>query len=171
MFYMCIKIFLARIVDVSLGTIRTVLVVKGRRITPAIVAFFEVLIWFVVAKESLNTKETSILIPIFYAGGYACGTYIGGFISNNFVAGIIEVSITTKSKTSKKLIDEIRNNGFGVSVINLEYSNDLEDKKMLIVQLNKKKLKDLTSIIKKNDKSAFVAISETKYVQNGMIHK
>lgn len=171
MLYMCIKIFLARIVDVSLGTIRTVLVVKGRRITPAIVAFFEVLIWFVVAKESLNTKETSILIPIFYAGGYACGTYIGGFISNNFVAGIIEVSITTKSKTSKKLIDEIRNNGFGVSVINLEYSNDLEDKKMLIVQLNKKKLKDLTTIIKKNDKSAFVAISETKYVQNGMIHK
>ena len=51
MFIICLKIFLARIVDVSLGTIRTVLVVKGKNLTPAIVAFFEVLIWFVVLEK------------------------------------------------------------------------------------------------------------------------
>ena len=76
MLYICIKIFLARIVDVSLGTIRTVLVVKGKNITPAIVAFFEVLIWFYAAREALNTNIDSIFIPIFYAGGYAAGTYL-----------------------------------------------------------------------------------------------
>ena len=61
----CLKIFLARIVDVSLGTIRTVLVVKGKSITPAVVAFFEVLIWFIVAREALNTELNSILIQYF----------------------------------------------------------------------------------------------------------
>ena len=97
MLYICIKIFLARIVDVSLGTIRTGLGVKGKNITPAIVAFFEVLIWFYAAREALSTNIDSILIPIFYSGGYAAGTYIGTFISNRFVEGLIGVQVITKS--------------------------------------------------------------------------
>ena len=99
----CLKIFLARIVDVSLGTIRTVLVVKGKNITPAIVAFFEVLIWFVVAREALNTDLNSILIPIFYALGYATGTYIGTFITSKVVDGLIGVQVITISTNNKML--------------------------------------------------------------------
>lgn len=169
MLFICIKIFFARIVDVSLGTIRTVLVVKGSRITPAIVAFFEVLIWFLVAREALNTEETSILIPIFYSAGYAAGTYIGTFISNTFVDGLIGVQVITKEKTSNKMLKEIRNNGFGASVVDLKNPQDKEKKDMFIIQLNKSKLKKLTKIIRTNDPDAFVVINETKYVQNGLI--
>lgn len=165
----CIKIFLARIVDVSLGTIRTVLVVKGNRVTPAVVAFFEVFIWFIVAREALNTELNSWLIPIFYSAGYASGTYIGGFISNNFVDGLIGVQVITKEKGSIKMIKEIRNKGFGVSVVDLKNTQDNEKKDMLIIQLNKSKLKKLTHIIRTNDPDAFVVINDTKYVQNGII--
>lgn len=169
MFVLCFKIFFARIIDVSLGTIRTVLVVRGRRFTPAFIAFFEVLIWFLIAREALTTEVTSILIPICYAGGYATGTFIGGFISNNFVEGLIGVNVTTKTSGAKIMIDEIRKAGFGVSVIDLKNPQDDEDKTMLIVQINKSKLKTLTAIIRKNDHDAFVFINETKYTQNGLI--
>lgn len=169
MFVLCFKIFFARIIDVSLGTIRTVLVVRGRRFTPAFIAFFEVLIWFLIAREALTTEVTSILIPICYAGGYATGTFIGGFISNNFVEGLIGVNVTTKTSGAKIMIDEIRKAGFGVSVIDLKNPQDDEDKTMLIVQINKSKLKTLTAIIRKNDPDAFVVINETKYTQNGLI--
>lgn len=165
----CIKIFLARIVDVSLGTVRTVLVVKGRRLTPAVVAFFEVLIWFLIAREALNTDVKSLLIPIFYAAGYAAGTYIGGYISNNFVDGLIGVQVITEEKNSKNMLDEIRKKGFGVSVVDLKSTQDNKKKDMLIIQLNKKELKTLTHIIRTNDQNAFVVINETKYVQNGLI--
>lgn len=165
----CLKIFLARIVDVSLGTIRTVLVVKGNRFTPAIVAFFEVLIWFIVAKEALNTDLDSWLIPIFYAGGYAVGTYIGTFISNNFVEGLIEVQIITKKELSSKMIVEIRKAGFGVSVIDLKNNKDKVPKDMLIIELSKSKLKKLTHIIRTIDLKAFVVINDIKYVQNGVL--
>ena len=164
----CLKIFLARIVDVSLGTIRTVLVVKGKNITPAIVAFFEVLIWFVVAREALNTDLDSILIPIFYALVYATGTYIGTFVTNKLVDGLIGVQVITK-QNNNKMLKEIRDKGFGVSVLNLKKTNDNTKKDMLIIELNKKKLKDLTHIIRTNDPDAFVVINETKYVQNGLI--
>lgn len=169
MFVLCFKIFFARIIDVSLGTIRTVLVVRGRRFTPAFIAFFEVLIWFLIAREALTTEVTSILIPICYAGGYATGTYIGGFISNNLVEGLIGVNVTTKTSGAKKMVEEIRSAGFGVSAIDLKNPQDDEDKTMLIVQLNKSKLKTLTAIIRKNDPDAFVVINETKYTQNGLI--
>ena len=104
MIILCLKIFFARIIDVTLGTIRTVLVVRGRRFTPAIIAFFEVLIWFLVAREALTTDVKSIIIPICYAAGYATGTYIGGYISNNFVEGLIGVQVTTKTSGVKKMV-------------------------------------------------------------------
>lgn len=169
MIYVCIKIFLARIVDVSLGTIRTVLVVKGKNITPAIVAFFEVLIWFFAAREALNTDIDSILIPIFYSGGYAAGTYIGTFISNRFVEGLIGVQVITNESKETKMVKEIREHGFGVSVIDLKNTHEKPKKDMLLIHLNKSKLKKLTRIIRKNDPNAFVVINENKYIQNGLI--
>lgn len=169
MLILCLKIFFARIMDVTLGTIRTVLVVRGRRFTPAFIAFFEVLIWFLIAREALTTDVKSILIPICYAGGYATGTYIGGFISNNFVEGLIGVQVTTKSDRVKKMIEEIRKAGFGVSAIDLKNPQDNEDKTMLMIQLNKSKLKKLTHIVRSNDPDAFLVINDTKYVQNGII--
>ena len=146
MLFICLKIFLARIVDVSLGTIRTVLVVKGKNLTPAIVAFFEVLVWFYAAREALNTEIAYILIPIFYAGGYATGTYIGTFISTHFVEGLIGVQVITKQSKEPHMLDEIRAAGFGVSVIDLKKKHEKSKKDMLIIHLNKSKLKKLTKI-------------------------
>ena len=65
------------------------------------------------------------------------------------------------------MLKEMRDKGFGVSVVDLKKTNDNHKKNMLIIQLNKKKLKELTHIIRTNDPDAFVVINETKYVQNG----
>lgn len=169
MFYTGIYIFLARIVDVTLGTIRTVLLVRGKNFTTAMIAFFEVLIWFLVARKALNTSIDSILIPIFYAAGYATGTLIGSYISNNFLNGLIGVQVITKQKTLNKMLKDIRNKGFGVSSVELKNNYEEEKRYMLFIQLNKKTLKKLTRIIRTIDPDAFVVINETKYVQNGII--
>lgn len=169
MLFTCIYIFLARIVDVTLGTIRTVLIVRGKNVSTAIIAFFEVLIWFMVAREALNTAVDSILIPIFYSAGYATGTLLGSYISNHFIDGLIGVQVIVKQKNSNKLIKEIREHGFGVSVIDLKNDYEGDKKAMLFIQLNKKSLKKLTRIIRTKEPDAFVVINETKYVQNGLI--
>ena len=168
MLYMCFKIFFARIIDVSIGTIRTVLVVRGNRIMGSILAFFEVLIWFFAAREALNTVD-SILVPIFYAGGYATGTYVGTLISNNYLDGLISLQVISKSSKALKMLNKIRSSGFGVSVIDLNNTQDKVSKKLLIIQLNKKNLKKLTHIIRSIDSDAFVIINETKYVQKGLV--
>lgn len=168
MLFICLKIFFARIVDVTIGTIRTVLTVKGRVLLPVILAFFEVFIWFLVAKEALNTDINSLWIPIFYSMGYATGTLIGSYISKNFLKGFIEVQVITKYNNDK-MIHALRENGFGVSICSLKKNLNNEKKDMFFIQVKNKRLKEVTKIIREYDKDAFVVIQETKYVQNGII--
>ena len=81
----------------------------------------------------------------------------------------MHITVVITKQNNNKMLKEIRDKGFGVSVLNLKKTNDNTKKDMLIIELNKKKLKDLTHIIRTNDPDAFVVINETKYVQNGLI--
>ena len=93
LFLMITKIFFARIIDVSLGTYRTILIVKGKIYLPTVIAFFEVLIWFYVAKEALLVNSNTVLIPISYSLGYASGNLIGSLISKHLINIYYEVKV------------------------------------------------------------------------------
>lgn len=164
-FYLCIKIFLTRIIDVTLGTFRTILTVKDKILVSSIIGFFEVLIWFLIAKEALETNS-SILIGVFYALGFASGTYIGGIISRKLIKGNLQVQIITNNMTQKQ-VDKLRENGFAISVMDINEQEGKPDKYMLLLEINNKDLKKLQRIIKKEDKNAFIIITETKEVING----
>jgi uncharacterized protein YebE (UPF0316 family) len=168
LFFLCLKIFFARILDVSIGTIRTMLMVKGRTFIMSFLAFIEVFIWFLVAREALITDVKSIFIPISYSLGYATGTLIGAFISNTFIKGIVGVQVILK-KENNDLLKSVRKHGYAVSVIDLKDDLNGHPKDMLYFQINNRNLKDLINLIKKYDEKAFIVVSETKSVCNGFI--
>ena len=62
-----------RVIDVSMGTIRTVL--EGKKIG-ALIGFVEVLVWFLIVRRALTIDEPSLWIAVAYAGGFSIGTYI-----------------------------------------------------------------------------------------------
>lgn len=164
--FLCVKIFIARILDVSFGTIRTVLTIKEKKLAAAFIGFCEVLIWFVIVKEALNTDMDSVFIPISYALGYACGTYIGSALSEKLIKGNLGVQIIT-SHRDNHLIQEIRNHGFGVSVIDVNTHQKDTSKYMLFIEIDKKRLPKLKKLVKVLDPDSFIVVNETKYVQNG----
>lgn len=165
-FILCIKIFLVRILDVSLGTLRTIITVKGRNALASMVGFIEVFVWFVIAREALNTNIDSIWIAISYSLGFATGTYIGGVLSDRFISGNLSVQVVTSSK-NQEILEKIRKEGYGISVINIEGKEDRKEKYMLFIEINKKHLSHLKNMIKQIDSKAFIVVNETKYVQNG----
>ncbi len=168
LFILCIKIFLARIADVTLGTLRTIYTVKGKTITAGLIAFVEVFIWFIIAREALNTDLKSIWIVIAYSGGYATGTILGTFIANNFVNSLISIEVITTKATIEN-INKIREQGYGVSVVNTVENIQENHNKILYITLNSRNLDKLKKIIKTIDPNAFIVIKETKIVQNGYI--
>lgn len=161
----CLIIFFARIVDVSLSTIVTVLTVKSKRVLATILGFIDVIIWFLVVREALTNNIKSIWIAISYAAGYAIGTFIGTTLSNKLINGKVSMQVVLDEKNESK-INEIRDKGFAVSQVNCT-GKDNTNKLMLFIELDKKHLDDLKNIINKIDESAFMVINETKYVVNG----
>lgn len=166
LFLLCLKIFFVRILDVSMGTLRTLITVKGKNLYASLVGFVEVFIWFLVVKEALNTDETSIWIAISYSLGFATGTYLGGILSKKFIDGNLSIQIIT---SNLGMADFLRNEGYGVTIMNVEGKDKEVDKYMLFIQINKKSISHLQKIVKSLDNNAFMVVNETKYVENGFI--
>ncbi len=164
--FLCIKIFCVRIVDVTLGTLRTIITVKDKIFLASLIGFIEVLVWFLIAKEALDTAESSILIGIFYALGFACGTYIGGKLSRRFIKGNLTVQVIT-SKATDEWLRTLRESGFAVSVMDIRQKDDDPDKYMFFMEINQNDFDKLHRLIKKFDKSAFIVVNESKVVING----
>lgn len=162
---MCLKIFFARIVDVSLATFVTVLTVKGKRGIATIIGFIDVIIWFLVVKEALNTEIKSMWIAFSYAGGYAFGTFIGTTLANKLINGKISVQVVLDDEMKDK-VEQIRDDGFAVSQVDCTGKEGVK-KLMLFIEVDKKHLDSLKSTINKIDKNAFMIVNETKYVVNG----
>ena len=167
MLFVCLEIFLARILDVSISTFRTMIMVRKKSIFTPILAFLEVFIWFMAARRALNTDIDSILIPISYSLGYATGTYIGGCLSRKFIKNINSIEITSK-RNNTKLINALRREGYAVSVISLK-NNYREKQDLLIVDVKSKNTQEAIKLVKELDPKAFIVVKDTKVVHNGYI--
>ena len=163
--FLCIKIFFVRIIDVSLGTFRTIITVKGKALYASLIGFIEVFVWFIIVREALNTDVDSIWIAISYSLGFATGTYIGSILSNHFIEGTLSIQVIT---TKYNLVKIVRENGYGVSVIKVN-GKDEQEKYMLLIEIKNKSLNHLRSLCQSVDKNCFFVVTETKHVQNGYI--
>ena len=161
--FLCLKIFLVRIIDVSLGTARTIIMVRGKGLIASIIGFFEVFVWFLIVREALNTTESGLFIAISYYLGFATGTYIGSIFSEKFIESNLSIEVITEKK---ELADKIRKKNYGVSVLNVNGQEEIP-KYMLVIEIKNKKLNSLKKLIDEFDRNAFIMIKETKLVQNG----
>jgi uncharacterized protein YebE (UPF0316 family) len=94
-------IFALRIVDVSIGTVRTIAVVQGRTRTAVLFGFVEVLVWITVVAQVVTRIDTEPWLAPFYAGGYAAGVGIGMVIERRLSAGRYLVRIITHTRAAE----------------------------------------------------------------------
>ncbi|MCH5167038.1 MAG: DUF2179 domain-containing protein [Erysipelotrichales bacterium] len=161
----CIKIFVSRIIDVSLGTLRTMFVVKGNKIVSSLIAFVEVFVWFYAARVALVSYDNSIMIAIFYSLGYATGTYLGTLLNEMLVDGIYNIEvISSKIKVSDIL--KIKKANYGLSVV-----KTIDNKLIIYLSISKKRYKDCIKLIKSIDKDSFIVVNDAKVAFNGYFRK
>ena len=160
---LCLKIFGARLIDVSLGTIRTVYTVKNKHLIASFIGLIEVIVWFLIVQEALNSTSNNFFIAFSYSIGFAVGTYIGGILSNKLINTKLGIQVILSNKDDN-IINKIRQMGYAVSIINL-VSKD--NKYMLYIQVDSKKYQKLIKLINSLDNKAFIVVNETKVVYNG----
>ncbi|HKQ49049.1 MAG TPA: DUF5698 domain-containing protein [Phycisphaerae bacterium] len=107
--FVCLMIILARIADVSLGTVRTISVVNGRATLASIVGFFEILIWiFAVSRVIQNLSDPAYAVS--YAIGFALGNLIGIKIDQRIAFG--EQVVRIFSSKGEGVAASLRHAGF-----------------------------------------------------------
>ncbi len=108
-------IFLSRVVDVSMDTLRIVFISKGDKIIAPLLGFFEVLIWLVAITRIMQNLD-NVTCYIAYAAGFATGNYIGLRIEQRLALGMQIIRVMTQDE-STELISNLRNEGFRVTSI------------------------------------------------------
>lgn len=170
LFYLCVKIFCGRLIDVSLSTLQTMFLVKGKRKLATIFGFIDVFVWFIVVKEALNTNIQSIWIALAYAGGFAAGTYLGSAISKHVISGTVGVQVITKN-TKNKVINAIKESGFSATYVECKGIHEEDTNYLIGAQVNNKKLEEFKELITRNDPNAFITVTESKENLNGYFGK
>lgn len=162
-----IVIFFARICDVTLGTIRIILMSRGSNKLSPLLGFFEVLIWVVVIGQ-LVQNITSVTAYIGYAGGFAAGNFVGMWLENKLALGTYMIRVILP-KHGEEVFNSIHKAGFGVTSVNGEGS--MGPVKLIYTVVKRKQVKQVLAIIHECVPGAFVSIEELNSIEKGVFAK
>lgn len=104
-----LAIFLARITDVSLGTVRTIAVVKGRILIASLLGFVEVLIWVIAVSNVVNSLSHPINL-VAWAAGFAVGNAVGIYIERKLALGDVVMRVISRGQGTE-IAEKLRNLG------------------------------------------------------------
>ena len=157
-------IFSARVLDVSLGTLRIIFVSRGLRYLAPFVGFFEVIIWLLairVIMQNLNNWACYIA----YGAGFAMGNFIGIFIEKRLAIGNSIVRIIT-SKDATPLIEHLRSSGYGVTSIQAEGAEGSVH--VIYVIIKRHDLEAIGEVIRDFNPNAFYTVEDVRLVIKGI---
>jgi uncharacterized protein YebE (UPF0316 family) len=159
-----ILIFIARMSDVTLGTLRNIFMSRGFKKIVPFVGFFEVLIWLIAMKQVMN-KADNFLCYFAWAGGFAMGTYVGMRIEERLALGMQVIRIIT-SETSEKLIAALRSANHGMTVVDANGAKG--PVKMIFSIVQRKYLKDVIALIEIHQPNAFYSVEDVRNARHGV---
>lgn len=162
-----VMIFFARIIDVSLGTVRIILVSKGYRLSAPLIGFLEVFIWITVISQLFSDAHHPIYY-IAYAGGFAAGNYVGMFIADKMYLGDVMVRVITKIPATS-LIECLRSLGYNITSIPAQGSTG--EVHLIFTVIPRKQLKTILAKIKEYNPNAFYTVEEVRFVSEGEFSK
>ncbi len=157
-------IFIARVTDVTLGTIRVIFVSKGFKYLAPIVGFFEVLIWLLAIGQIMNNL-TNYLCYIAYAGGFATGNYVGIIIAEKLSIGVILLRVITQ-KDASELVKSLSSEKYGVTCVDGYGAQGKVN--VIFTVVPKKEISKVIELIKKFNPKAFYTIEDVDFVEKGI---
>jgi len=157
-------IMVARICDVSLGTIRIILIGKGYKNVAPIIGFFEILIWIIVVGQIMQHLDRW-LYYVAYATGYALGTLIGMKFENKLSLGQIVVRIFV-TNDSNELIICLKENNYNFTTV--EAHGKFGPVKIIFMITKRHLLNQTIKLIEKHNPASFYSIEDVRYVKGSL---
>ena len=152
-------IFIARVLDVSIGTIRTITVVRGYRLLATVLGFFEVLIWIAAAGQVLANLDQWYLI-LGWAGGFAAGNAVGIWLEGKLAMGTLMVRAVSEN-IDVSIGRALREKGYSITVLNGRGDDDAPVEIVMVVE-GRRHVAALLDCIRLADPQAFYTIDDVR---------
>lgn len=157
-------IFCLRVIDVSLGTVRTVFTLQGRKYLASGIALIEVTIFIYAISGVISLVGKNPVLMLAYSGGFAAGTLLGIWLEEKFAMGYVQLRIISKDK-GEEIAAAIWNKGFGATVV---LGHGMQGHVELLFSVIPRRFQcELVSIATAVDSESFVSVSDSRYLYRG----
>lgn len=160
-------IFFARIIDVSLGTVRMILTIRGDKLVASIVGFFEITVYILAL--NLVLKQLNDPVKFFaYALGFACGIYIGSLVEEKMALGFRGLQVIL-SLDNAHVTEVLRDEGYAVTTWD---GQGMEGHKLIMnIIVRRNRAAKCEKRIMELDPNAFIVFLEPKSFSGGYLKK
>ena len=160
-------IFLARVCDVTMSTVRILMIMRGKAALAAFIGFFEVSVYVLALSRVIGDLDRPILL-ITYASGFAAGNYIGSLVEERLALGYATAQIISL-EAADPIAADLREQGFGVTI--LEGYGRKGVHKILLVLLKRRDIPCLLEAVRACDVNAFISVMDTRKILGGHFTK
>jgi len=159
-----VLIVLARISDVTIGTLRIVMVSKGQKHIAPLLGFFEVIIWLIAMSKIIQNIDNWVAYGA-YGAGFAAGNYIGLILEEKLAVGIVHLQIITRTNADN-LIAKLKAKGYGITYHDAYGVN--EKVAVIYTIIKRVDINEVIEIIRTYNPQAFYSIEDVKFVNKGV---
>ena len=157
-------IFTARVLDMTLDTIRIIFVSRGRKFLATFFGFFEIIIWLFAIGQIMQNL-TNITYYLAYAGGFATGVFVGISIEEKIAMGTVVVKVITK-KEAVELVEYLKLEGYGVT--SFDGQGATGQVKLIYTITRRKDIDKVVGMITRFNPKAFFSIEEVRSASEGI---
>ena len=162
----CLLVCAAKIIEITIQSLKTCMMVKGQRLKAAGLGFIECTIWGLVISTLIGSLGDNLLLLLFYCVGYATGLFLGSTIESKIALGTSNLELIASDDSTKKITDYLKEQGKGYTVFEGQGSKDKMN--MIFIVLPRKEtpkaLKEIRSVC---DNKVFVVASEVSKYAGG----
>lgn len=156
-------IFVMRICDVSLATVRMLLIMRNAKLWAPLIGFFEVLIWLVAAGTAIQHLDSPLHL-LGYAAGFGAGNLVGIWLEERLAIGFASVQVFAPVQ-GPELAAALR--AFGHGVTELQGKGREGPVEVILSVIKRRDLPTVRGIINDLAPQSFVSIEEPTAIQHG----
>jgi uncharacterized protein YebE (UPF0316 family) len=153
-------IFIARVVDVSMGTVRVVFISRGLKYLAPVVGFFEILVWLLAIGQIMKNLSNPICY-IAYAGGFAMGNFVGIWIAEKLSLGVVLIRVIT-NRDASELVECLKSADYGVTSV--DGHGTAGQVKVVFTIVPRREAQRVVELVKNFNPKAFYSIEEVGFV-------
>lgn len=158
-------IFIVKVVEVTISTLRIVLITKDHRIKGAFLAFFEVSIWLIVVSVVLKDITEDPIKIVVYALGFAVGNYCGSWLENKLGTGNASVEVICKRSDAKLISSALREDGLAITSVPAKGMKS--PREILVMYIPRKKVQKTVKSIRTINENVVITIHDIKPIYGG----